>query len=72
MDLNSIPIGSILAFSFKEATLGWLACDGRYHLKEDYPLLFKTIGTTFGIIAMKPVLIEVKAMTSKRKITINA
>lgn len=37
-----------MAFSFKEAPLGWLACDGRYHLKEDYPLLFKTIGTTFG------------------------
>lgn len=48
MDFNSIPIGSILAFTYEEAPLGWLACDGRYHLKEDYPLLYKAIGTTFG------------------------
>ena len=48
MNLNSIPIGSILAFSFREAPLGWLVCDGRYYLKEDYPLLYETIGTTFG------------------------
>lgn len=42
------PIGAIQAFALTTPPCGWLICDGKEYLIEQYPLLYKAIGTTFG------------------------
>ena len=43
-----MPIGAIIAYSSNCPPLGWLVCDGREYLIENFPNLYEVIGTTFG------------------------
>lgn len=43
----STPIGMISAFAHKKDIGGWLYCDGRKLLKNDYKTLYATIGDTW-------------------------
>lgn len=42
------PTGSVIAHAGNTAPQGYLKCDGREHLRADYPELFAVIGTRFG------------------------
>lgn len=46
--LHGVPAGTILAFGGTNAPLGYLMCAGQSLNREDYPDLFKSIGTAFG------------------------
>lgn len=43
-----IPIGSIIPFSGITTPENWIFCDGRELNRENFIILFKTIGTTYG------------------------
>ncbi len=43
-----IPAGTVIARMSTVVPNGWLECNGQAVSREDYPLLFATIGTTFG------------------------
>ena len=42
------PVGSIMAYTMSSSPEGWLLCVGTSVSKDEYPELFKVIGTTFG------------------------
>jgi Phage Tail Collar Domain len=54
--INGVPIGTILAYGGLVDgnakghldNYGWLVCDGETVSREDYPELFKVIGSSFG------------------------
>lgn len=46
--MYAAPIGSVTFFAGPEAPDGWLECDGAEYYREDFPELFKAIGTTHG------------------------
>ncbi|MBQ3250280.1 MAG: tail fiber protein [Bacteroidales bacterium] len=41
------PVGTIQAFAFNKIPSGWIVCDGRKLLKDEYKELFEAIGYTF-------------------------
>jgi microcystin-dependent protein len=45
---NSLPVGSITAYTVSIAPTGWLICNGAQVSRITYASLFATIGTTFG------------------------
>lgn len=45
---DTLPIGSISAYSGENIPTNWLKCNGEAISRTDYPELFKTIGTTYG------------------------
>ena len=45
---DTLPIGSISAYSGEEIPSNWLKCNGQAVSRADYPELFNTIGTTYG------------------------
>lgn len=45
---DTLPIGTIVAYSDNEAPINWLLCDGREVSRAVYSNLFSAIGTTFG------------------------
>lgn len=42
------PVGTIAEYAGTTDPDGWMICDGREISREQYPLLFKVIGTTYG------------------------
>ena len=48
------PIGSIVLFAGHAAPEGWLVCDGQMITQEEYPALFKSIGTKWGKLSHSP------------------
>lgn len=42
------PVGTVQSFAGSVAPDGWLLCNGNNVLRATYPVLFATIGTTFG------------------------
>ena len=42
------PVGTIQAFAFNKIPPGWIVCDGRKLLKDEYHELFDAIGYTFS------------------------
>lgn len=45
---DTLPIGSITAYSANEVPTGWLLCDGQAVSRVDYKELFNVIGTVYG------------------------
>ena len=43
-----IPIGTVLPFAAENPPLGYLLCDGALVSRTEYPVLYQTIGTTYG------------------------
>jgi len=41
-------VGSVFAFGFNFAPIGWLPCDGRLIAISEYEVLYALIGTTYG------------------------
>lgn len=46
---DTLPVGSILAYSSTTIPTNWLLCDGRAISRTEYALLFSIIGTTYGV-----------------------
>ena len=46
---DTLPVGSIVAYSSTTIPTNWLLCDGRAISRTEYALLFSIIGTTFGV-----------------------
>lgn len=46
---DTLPVGSILAYSSTTIPTNWLLCDGRAISRTEYSLLFSIIGTTYGV-----------------------
>lgn len=46
---DTLPVGSIVAFSSATIPTNWLLCDGRAISRTEYALLFSIIGTTYGV-----------------------
>jgi len=46
----SVPVGTIVAFAgpAENVPQGWLLCDGREIIQDEYPVLFTVIGTAWG------------------------
>lgn len=47
--IDNISIGAILPFAGEQVPAGWLICDGRELLIQDYEDLYQTLGTTYGV-----------------------
>lgn len=45
---DTLPVGSISAYSGENIPTNWLKCNGQAVSRADYPELFNTIGTTYG------------------------
>lgn len=45
---DTLPVGSIIAYSSDTIPNGWLLCDGSSFSTTSYPELFEIIGTTYG------------------------
>lgn len=45
---DTLPIGSVIAYSGSNEPSGWLICDGRAISRTSYSNLFNVIGTTYG------------------------
>ena len=45
---DTLPIGSVIAYSGSNEPSGWLICDGRAISRTNYSNLFNVIGTTYG------------------------
>jgi microcystin-dependent protein len=45
---NGVPPGSIISFGGETTPDGWLVCDGSALSSEEYPRLFRAIGTSWG------------------------
>jgi hypothetical protein len=43
-----IPVGTVLAFTGERVPEGWLLCDGRPLRREQWPELYRAIGTSHG------------------------
>ena len=48
MNREEVPIGTILSFATDKIPNGFLECDGQEIKTNDYPELFRTIGTIYG------------------------
>lgn len=46
---DTLPVGSIVAYSSTTIPTNWLLCDGRAISRTEYALLFSIIGTTYGV-----------------------
>lgn len=46
---DPMPVGSIIPYANAETPQGWMKCDGRELLISEYPDLYATIGTTYGV-----------------------
>lgn len=46
---DATPVAVIVAYAGTTAPFGWLLCYGQAVSRDTYHLLFKTIGTTFGV-----------------------
>ena len=46
---DTLPVGSIVAYSSTTIPTNWLLCDGRAISRTEYALLFSIIGTAFGV-----------------------
>jgi len=46
--LQDHPTGTIVTHSYTMIPNGYLPCDGRFISRQDYPILFLIIGTTYG------------------------
>ena len=46
---DTLPVGSIVAYSSTTIPTNWLLCDGRAISRTEYSLLFSIIGTTYGV-----------------------
>ena len=45
---GAVPVGVVDAFAGATAPAGWLLCSGQLVSRTQYPVLFTTIGTTYG------------------------
>jgi microcystin-dependent protein len=43
-----VPTGTVMWSAVSEPPVGWLVCDGRSVVSEDYPALYTSIGNTYG------------------------
>jgi microcystin-dependent protein len=48
MQLEGLPVGSIVPFGGNQLPEGWMWCNGREISRQAYPLLFNAIGTNWG------------------------
>lgn len=48
LEAQTVPVGTIIAYSGEVPPAGYLECDGSEVSRADYPNLFAAIGTTFG------------------------
>lgn len=46
--MNTTPVGKIDMYAGSTAPVGWLLCNGQAISREEYPVLFAAIGTTYG------------------------
>jgi len=48
---DQLPVGVVMAYAGKQIPYNWLLCDGGLFYRDDFPDLFKSIGTIYGTTA---------------------
>lgn len=46
---GAVPVGVVNPFAGADAPAGWLMCSGQLVSRTAYPVLFSTLGTTYGV-----------------------